>query len=655
MDAYGAGRHEEEIGHFARHWGLDISAIDWLRSLPAEVRVTILREFSPRCSPHDVSRMLFSFGRSVQARHEASGNLPPELTHFAMRWGLDASVMGWLLSLPLEVRSVVVREFAPVDCHGGAVVAKLKAFVRSVEGRLRSGVPGPAGMSPAAGCQGAPADDAAAGQGHAAGGCMLQDLDPNDPYDPYAAGDPEAQDGEAAVPLKELGSSELEFADRWGLDDMARNVLASLPEDIQRTVVEQFEPRGDLVHASAKMVAFARSVQATRDAAQRGVAMVDDADIELVRNFAAKWSLDEDTEAFMFSLDTEVRMMVLRDFDPVEGTQDIGRKLRAFARSRSDVLHGAQHAGASAVAGHGHGFSLACAPNSEERAFLERWGLAASSEAAGVLASLVPAVRLRVMREFAPAGVTRDPLRLLAGFANSVARTAAAEGGCGSMGCGSMGCGSMGCGSMGCGAMGFGCMGHSPETGMGFRGQPGHFVHDGRGDPARFADAAPLMRSGPAGAFFRGGRPGYPAELHGTLPPQGGLYGAHLGQRAFPPTRPRLPPDHMESGRFRPGGAAVGNEVAASVPLTLARQAFADEWRLDTAARQFLGDLPEEIASTVMAEFRPRAVGDDCSIKFCGFARAVAARMERGDPRGVKRAPFEDQAALPAARYPRMR
>jgi len=384
------------INDFAQHWSLDDSAISWLHSLEVGVRTTVMAEFAPRCNTRDIPKMLYAFGRSVAMRHTAEGQMPADVKNFAQTWELDSAATGWLLSLAPEVQSVVIQEFAPKEGTGN-IIAKLRAFARSIETRY-------------------------------------------------------AETGVDAVAPSAPAMQTEAFAQHWQLEENSRALLYSLPPDVQATVVEQFDPKGESVNVNGKFIAFARSVLGRRQYAhpQGYVA-------NAVDDFAQCWGLDEDTREYLRSLPPDVRVTVIEQFDPAAGTQDINAKLRGFARG---IAATARWSGASAYTStwapaHASGHvapskartdvkAVPCqtlvwepADNASEwpaddqdpseAEFLAHWGLTGNTAAKDILQGLLPAVRDRVMREFAPAPGTRDVLRLLAGFANSVAKAAGSE------------------------------------------------------------------------------------------------------------------------------------------------------------------------------------------------------------------------------------
>jgi len=111
-----------------------------------------------------------------------------------------------------------------------------------------------------------------------------------------------------------------EFAAKWGLEDSALGLLKKLPAQVQQTVIEQFDPKGDTMNINGKLCAFARSIAAGRQV--QGV----------VETFAQHWGLDAVTTQFMQSLPQDVRAIVIQQFDPMAGTRDVCGRLKMFAK-----------------------------------------------------------------------------------------------------------------------------------------------------------------------------------------------------------------------------------------------------------------------------------------------------------------------------------
>lgn len=149
-----------------------------------------------------------------------------------------------------------------------------------------------------------------------------------------------------------------------------------------------------------------------------------------VRSFILHWGLDEATSMQLLeSLPERVCSTVIAEFEPRGDTRNVNAKLRGFANT---VLNGSGPGNTptgNQLRGQGAGFPGMSTPSSgigaDELGFLRMWGLAEDDTARDVLARLTPAVRARVMAEFAPGSNTQNVLGKFVGFANSVSRAQA--------------------------------------------------------------------------------------------------------------------------------------------------------------------------------------------------------------------------------------
>lgn len=383
-----ASTPEEAIANFAAWWSLDEAAVEWLKQLEPAVRDTVIAEFAPRYETGgEVTRLLFAFARSVQARHTSAASMSDEMRQFAHRWNLDNATVGWMLQLQPRVRDTVMREFAPRD--GGDTAAKLRAFSRSVEAR--------------------------------------QPVKISNHHDPRCQ----------------------QFIDYWKLEDNAIAALESLAPAVQKTVIDQFDPRGG-ANVNAKFIAYARSISA-RVPVDPNVTVQQPAvqmprqktGNMLIDSFCQYWGMDNDTVQYLLSLPQSMCTEIINRFDPMPGTQDINRKLRGFAKS---IVGGGVGQYPAAVQQGGGGCAGVTVPprvvppaggmgapqrrdfsalGSEEEEFCTKWSFPNVPAAVEILYGLAPDVRDKVMREFAPSPRTRDVFKLFVGFANSLSRAAA--------------------------------------------------------------------------------------------------------------------------------------------------------------------------------------------------------------------------------------
>eukprot|EP00929_Paragymnodinium_shiwhaense_P004404 TRINITY_DN10531_c0_g2_i5.p1 TRINITY_DN10531_c0_g2~~TRINITY_DN10531_c0_g2_i5.p1 ORF type:complete len:636 (-),score=123.16 TRINITY_DN10531_c0_g2_i5:119-2026(-) len=527
----------DPLNEFLDKWGLDSQAAEWLQGLEPHVRDTVIRDFAPRgahLTPDAVVKMLYAFGRSVAGGGPAAPRLPQRriqiIEEFAEYWRLDPVGLAWMYNQPAHIRDGIIKEFNPFEGPVGLMnpLTKLKAFARTLENRLpQAGYPAysppPAGgkggsFVPRAGFQAAPAPSA------------LQ-LTGNHEADVQA------------------------FMQRWNLEAPALEVLQSLPQEVQETAMRQFEPRSDQGNLTGKFLSFARSIERSRQAgieAAMNAEMAGEegaAEAEKVTQFVERWQLDEGNRNYIWTLPQEVRDVVIEQFAPAEGTPELDRKLRAFAKSILDRFSAGQLHHANGGPAHGEasivkkpfGSSTASdqQPSDEEEAFLAHWGLAELSAARAALLSL-PAGEQRsvVIRDFAPSPGTRDVLKLFIGFAHSVQRNYATV----------------------------------QATGLPVKG--GKALG---GDPAHL-----LRHAGKAGGPQAGGRPmpWRPAAAAGG--------GGAAGFRSASWTPATVAAQPNGQGRGAPNAPA-----------------FADYWQLDEGSRALLRGLDYDIQVAVIAEPSP--------------------------------------------------
>lgn len=569
----------DAVTEFASRFGLDSQATEYLSSLPEDIRSTIISEFAPRHGTLDITGKLYAFARSIETRQTAVGQMTPEFEMFAQKWGLDGAAVAWLSGLPPDVASILMEQFDPKeDTHN--VIAKMKGFARSIQARL---------------------------PGQRADGVVM---------------DPEVLEG--------LPDRIKEFAAHWGIEESAVGLIQSLPPDVQVTVIDQFDPKGDVLNVTGKLCAFARSIAAGRSS----LIGADDA----VETFSAQWGLDDGAKHFLRMLPEDVLATVLQQFDPAAGTKDIVGKLKMFARG---VLGSSQHHSSSRrfsevyteeYAGDEHtpaavngAISYVATAETQRAAsstadpvisaFVVRWGLESGSVA--LLESLADDVRAIVMEEFDPRGNTRNVGAKLRAFATTVANSQG-------------------------------------------RGRP---------TPAEEQLITPVSVKLESAAESTIRRPAEPDIGEAEFLEKWGLAdcqtAADVLSRLHPPVRARVMTE------FAPGmdtrdvlgklcgfatsvARAAAKEGAAQLPplsrppLVAPRKEaerqpiyplshggrrqmtpdeFAEMWQLDEGSRALLRGLEPEVQATVVAEFQPRGVTRDTSGKFCAFARSVASRL----------------------------
>merc|ERR1712129_567640 len=91
-----------------------------------------------------------------------------------------------------------------------------------------------------------------------------------------------------------------------GLDDRCIGHLESFPQLVQDTVIARFEHRPDQTNASARCVAFAKSVASSQGAQHP---------VDPLAQFQANWGLDAKCMDYLSTLSPEVQGIVMTQFD----------------------------------------------------------------------------------------------------------------------------------------------------------------------------------------------------------------------------------------------------------------------------------------------------------------------------------------------------
>uniref|UniRef100_A0A7S1M287 Uncharacterized protein n=1 Tax=Alexandrium catenella TaxID=2925 RepID=A0A7S1M287_ALECA len=612
-----------ELAEFAARWNLDSQAVEYLSSLDDSVRITLLTEFAPRDNTHDVAGKLYAFARSIMSQQSKTSTLSPELEAFAQRWALDGAAVSWLAGLPPGVSSILVEQFDPKEDTQN-VIGKLRGFARSIQARIP------------------------------AGGAVVAEAS----YQPTFGG---GQVGE--------------FAAKWGLEESAVTLLAKLPPQVQQTVIEQFDPKGDTMNINGKLCAFARSIAAGTGRQGQGV----------VESFAQHWGLDAGTAQFLKSLPEEVLAIVIQQFDPMAGTRDVCGRLKMFAkgilakhsvggehvpapepepfrgvqgREFHEAAPGTASLDSALAAGAAEAQAAAMVASDPAVAdFVVRWSLDASC--VQMLESLPEDARMKVLEQFDPRGNTRNISAKLRAFANTVVS-------------------GQGRGQHAAAPLAVErqvAPWHEPQHQPQPLHQPHHLAAAAVPDPSEeaaflerwglstnpsaldvlhrlhppvrarvmreFAPAADTQDvfgkfCGFASSVAKGAAKGGGASAMGG---KGGAPGGKGFASALPPLRaPSLHGPVAGQGGHGPG-SYLNSHSAVSLPRQSAGgmtpEQFADKWQLDAGSRALLSGLDPAAQATVIIEFQPRGETRDTSGKFCAFARSVATRLQA--PQGQKR------------------
>jgi len=263
---------------------------------------------------------------------------------FVEKWSLDSGSQDLLSTLPEGVLREVVGTFdPPPDTRN--MNAKLKTFVRSK---------GAAGGPP--------------------------------------------QQASVSRSLDRLG----QFAQTWGIDARAMQMLRELPHEVCAGVIEDFAPAADTQNTNAKLIAFIRNRM--KDVGHQQA-------FDPVADFVAHWGVDQASEALLRSLHPQQVDAVMMEFNPGPGTQNVSGKLVSFLRSVSTngvrPQHGKGAQAGFAGSGHGGGGGGYGRQHRQQQqfqdpltAFAQHWGLDEAAEQA--IRTIPPALQESVMAEFSP-------------------------------------------------------------------------------------------------------------------------------------------------------------------------------------------------------------------------------------------------------------
>lgn len=348
----------EKLQGFAEHWGLNDIARRKLCSIPIEEQEQVIREFNPGPNTRDVSGKLMGFIKAKSRRrpvHDDHAIGPIE--SFCQRWSLNEEAMVRLGELSPELQDEIIANFAPRDTSRDAnpiFHSYLKSIVRKT------------------------------GTGHRTGG----HAQPN--------------------PLNV-------FAERWGLNQEAMQLLWEMPIDLQDELMSTFDPREGTRDMSSKFISFVKSKLKPQNRAPaevssprappRPTSIRPSAHASPLEEFAEKWQLSAEAFDQLRALTRPLQDEAMRSFSPGPNTRDVNAKFMAYLnknllgkRARPELA----------------GFTL----TDEAEDFARRWGL--SEEAVQYLAELHGDVREEVMKTFAPPADTRDMSRRFISYAKTL-------------------------------------------------------------------------------------------------------------------------------------------------------------------------------------------------------------------------------------------
>lgn len=627
---------------FQEKWMLDERCMEFLLSLPAAVQQVVARQFDHQPGQTNASARCMSFAKAVMQKQ---GSMSP-LMQFQARWGLDDQVMEYLGQLPQSVQEIVVRDFdhKPDQTNPSA---RCRSFARAIMQKAEAaGGGGAAGMyQMVAVYPGTSVQKMGKGKGSAPGQyqrhpsmstqelgivlpqlqqmwgldekCMqyLQTLpasvlttvasefehkpgqtNPSARCMSFAKSVAQKQ-GQAQASLGPLGG----FQARFGLDERCSEYLASLPEQVQATVIADFTHRPDQTNVSKRCMSFAKSIMAkggggamgNSDGLQASGASQSAlfASNETLYGLQATFGLDDRCVEYLATLPSYVLEKVVAEFTHRPDQTNASKRCMAFAKG---IMTKSGGGGMGMGGGDAMGAGAAAGSLESLYGFQASYGL--DDRCTEYLATLPPQVQATVMAEF-----THSPDQTnVSARCMSFARGILARGGYSSPNSGGQGQGAL-------------------ESLYGFQIQwglddkcieylstlPGQvqtkviaeFTHraDQSNPSARCMSFAKRLAQGSAGGY--GGAGGY----------DGYSSGADAGW-----------------AKKRTHSAAFGNDGSEATLVN-----FQYKYGLDEQCVSYLGTLPESVLMKVTQEFTHNQGQTNASARCSSFAKQVLASMKR--------------------------
>lgn len=367
-----------DVEGFIVHWGLDEAAWSVLSQLSPETQERVLTAFAPRGNTRDVTGLFYGFCKSIegkdkidQLRRAAVGRPEPapqqefegglntpaypaedpqaqwgqedpeglrdQLGVWCSEKGLDASCLETLLSLEPSHRDSVLSGFAPKGDTKNPT-GLFMSYVRSMSSGPKGA--GKAGKRPAPGGPvGAPNVFAAPFQMHGPAAGKGKSAWAAPAGKGKSAGRGLALAGASAAPLSE--DEIVDFVQTWGLDGECVGMLMERPPDVQRELLNSFNPKAGTRNMKHLFLGFLNSLsRAKGNVAANHVAAQPQPGMwaplvqqTQLHEFGQVWGLDEECLAIVASQTQEVQLIVLERFQPKQGTRDIKGLLMGFLKS----------------------------------------------------------------------------------------------------------------------------------------------------------------------------------------------------------------------------------------------------------------------------------------------------------------------------------
>lgn len=374
----------EAIDEFVMQWGLDAAATNALMSLDEDARLRAMTGFNPKDVTRGASAAFMAFakgisagagrGSAVAARPHTVSAIDPTwgeaeaaidpVASFAESWGLDAAAQNALMNLDPMTQQRVMDGFSPKDVSKGASAAFM-GFLKSVANSVGKG------------------QGKVQGQGPGLGTLIV-----------VSGGQNEA----AAM-----------FAEKWGLDTAAQNVLMNLDSDVQQRVMSGFSPKDVSRGASVAFMGFVKSI--TGGAMPRMQPHVQTQAPQTQTIVLGQWRPVEPSTPT-----TPTTTVTLGQWRPVEPAAPTASVVLGQWRPVDPAAPAAPVGQWTSVEP-----SRTAVQQSELDLFVANWGL--DTKAQQSLLQLDPSTQRRVMDGFSPKDVSRGASAAFMGFVKSVANS----------------------------------------------------------------------------------------------------------------------------------------------------------------------------------------------------------------------------------------
>jgi hypothetical protein len=250
------GLSEAEVSQFIHQWGLDDECYSLFLGAAPGVQREMMTSFLPKADTRNVKNLFCSFLNSISRSHGASGghsasqqpswggpkSYQQELFEFGQAWGLDEECGAVLARQSPDVQRALLDRFQP---KGGTrdIKGLFMSFVRSLSGSQ------PETKGSGYGAKGGKAVKGGKdGKGY--GGPVPSSFAPPRPVK------------RSAADFQGSGVADYEidqFVQAWGLDESCAMSIREQPPDVQRHVIERFQPKSETNNISNLFHGFLKS------------------------------------------------------------------------------------------------------------------------------------------------------------------------------------------------------------------------------------------------------------------------------------------------------------------------------------------------------------------------------------------------------------